>query len=80
MERQSLLALSEYVPGAQVLVGGKIVESKAILNIGLRQTGMKRWGLIIGHFAALTIRSTWLPPSKTHAKNVRSWPRVRSRR
>ena len=32
LERQSLLALSEYVPGAQVLVGGKIVESKGILK------------------------------------------------
>ena len=28
LERTSLLALSEYVPGAQVLVGGKIAESK----------------------------------------------------
>lgn len=32
LERQSLLALGEYVPGAQVLVGGKIVESKGILK------------------------------------------------
>ena len=32
LERQSLLALSEYVPGAQVLAGGKIVESKGILK------------------------------------------------
>lgn len=32
LERQSLLALSEYVPGAQVLVGGKIVESKGVLK------------------------------------------------
>jgi hypothetical protein len=32
LERTSLLALSEYVPGAQVLVGGKIVESKGILK------------------------------------------------
>ena len=32
LERQSLLALSEYVPGAQVLVGGKIAESKGILK------------------------------------------------
>ncbi|MCW5980039.1 MAG: DEAD/DEAH box helicase [Bryobacteraceae bacterium] len=32
LERQSLLALSEYVPGAQVIVGGKIVESKGILK------------------------------------------------
>lgn len=32
LERKSLLALSEYVPGAQVLVGGKIAESKGILK------------------------------------------------
>jgi DEAD/DEAH box helicase domain-containing protein len=32
LERQSLLALSEYVPGAQVLVGGKVAESKGILK------------------------------------------------
>jgi hypothetical protein len=32
LERASLLALSEYVPGAQVLVGGKIAESKGILK------------------------------------------------
>jgi DEAD/DEAH box helicase domain-containing protein len=32
LERQSLLALSEYVPGAKLLVGGKIVESKGILK------------------------------------------------
>jgi hypothetical protein len=32
LERQSLLALSEYVPGAQLLVGGKILESKGILK------------------------------------------------
>jgi Lhr-like helicase len=32
LERTSLLALSEYVPGAQVLVGGKLVESKGILK------------------------------------------------
>jgi len=32
LERASLLALGEYVPGAQVLVGGKIVESKGILK------------------------------------------------
>jgi hypothetical protein len=32
LERTSLLALSEYVPGAQVLVGGKIAESKGILK------------------------------------------------
>ncbi len=32
LERQSLLALGEYVPGAQVLVGGKIAESKGILK------------------------------------------------
>jgi DEAD/DEAH box helicase domain-containing protein len=32
LERTSLLALSEYVPGAQILVGGKIAESKGILK------------------------------------------------
>jgi hypothetical protein len=32
LERQSLLALSEYVPGAQVLAGGKVAESKGILK------------------------------------------------
>jgi hypothetical protein len=32
LERQSLLALAEYVPGAQVLVGGKIAESRGILK------------------------------------------------
>jgi len=32
LERTSLLALSEYVPGAQVLVGGKIAESRGILK------------------------------------------------
>jgi hypothetical protein len=32
LERQSLLALSEYVPGAQILVGGKVAESKGILK------------------------------------------------
>lgn len=32
LERTSLLALSEYVPGAQVLVGGKVAESKGILK------------------------------------------------
>jgi len=32
LERQSLLALSEYVPGAELLVGGKILESKGILK------------------------------------------------
>ncbi len=32
LERTSLLALSEYVPGAMVLVGGKIAESKGILK------------------------------------------------
>jgi len=32
LERQSLLALSEYVPGAALLVGGKILESKGILK------------------------------------------------
>ena len=32
LQRTSLLALSEYVPGAQVLVGGKIAESKGILK------------------------------------------------
>ncbi len=32
LERQSLLALGEYVPGAQVLVGGKLVVSKGILK------------------------------------------------
>ncbi|HEY6343012.1 MAG TPA: DEAD/DEAH box helicase [Bryobacteraceae bacterium] len=32
LERQSLLALSEYVPGAEVLVGGKVLESKGILK------------------------------------------------
>ncbi|MGH9436836.1 MAG: DEAD/DEAH box helicase [Terriglobia bacterium] len=32
LERQSLLALSEYVPGAEVLVGGKVAESKGILK------------------------------------------------
>lgn len=32
LERRSLLALSEYVPGAQVLVGGRLVESKGILK------------------------------------------------
>src|ERR1022692_2153815 len=31
-ERTSLLALNEYVPGAQVLVAGKIVESQGILK------------------------------------------------
>jgi hypothetical protein len=32
LERQSLIALSEYVPGAVLLVGGKILESKGILK------------------------------------------------
>jgi hypothetical protein len=32
LERTSLLALNEYVPGAQVLVAGKIVESQGILK------------------------------------------------
>ena len=32
LERTSLLALSEYVPGAQVLVGGMVVESRGILK------------------------------------------------
>ena len=32
LERSSLLALNEYVPGAMVLVGGKIAESKGILK------------------------------------------------
>jgi hypothetical protein len=32
LERSSLLALSEYVPGAMVLVGGKIAASKGILK------------------------------------------------
>ena len=32
LERQSLIALSEYVPGAELLVGGKVVESKGILK------------------------------------------------
>jgi hypothetical protein len=32
LERQSLLALAEYVPGAQVLAGGKVAESKGILK------------------------------------------------
>jgi DEAD/DEAH box helicase domain-containing protein len=32
LERQSLIALSEYVPGAELLVGGKVLESKGILK------------------------------------------------
>lgn len=32
LERQSLLALGEYVPGAEVIVGGKVLESKGILK------------------------------------------------
>jgi DEAD/DEAH box helicase domain-containing protein len=32
LERQSLIALSEYVPGAELLAGGKILESKGILK------------------------------------------------
>jgi hypothetical protein len=32
LERPSLLALNEYVPGALVLVGGKVVESRGILK------------------------------------------------
>jgi DEAD/DEAH box helicase domain-containing protein len=32
LERSSLLALSEYVPGAQVLVGGKVVTSRGVLR------------------------------------------------
>jgi DEAD/DEAH box helicase domain-containing protein len=32
LQRQSLLALSEYVPGAELLVGGKVLESKGILK------------------------------------------------
>ena len=32
LERQSLIALSEYVPGAVLLVGGKVLESKGILK------------------------------------------------
>ena len=32
LERASLLALSEYVPGAVVLVGGKVAESRGILK------------------------------------------------
>lgn len=32
LERQSLIALSEYVPGAVLLVGGKVLESKGLLK------------------------------------------------
>jgi hypothetical protein len=32
LERQSLIALSEYVPGAVLLVGGKVLQSKGILK------------------------------------------------
>jgi hypothetical protein len=32
LERQSLIALSEYVPGAELLVGGKVLESRGILK------------------------------------------------
>jgi DEAD/DEAH box helicase domain-containing protein len=32
LERQSLIALSEYVPGAVLMVGGKVLESKGILK------------------------------------------------
>ncbi len=32
LERQSLLALREYVPGAQIIVRGKIVESRGIMK------------------------------------------------
>lgn len=32
LERQSLIALSEYVPGAELLAGGKVLESKGILK------------------------------------------------
>jgi hypothetical protein len=51
LERQSLLALSEYVPGAQVLVGGRIVESKGILKHWTEANrdealGLNYWALI----------------------------------
>lgn len=32
LERQSLIALNEYVPGAELLAGGKVLESKGILK------------------------------------------------
>jgi DEAD/DEAH box helicase domain-containing protein len=56
LERQSLLALAEYVPGAQVLVGGKIAESRGILKHWTEQNrdealGLNYWALrcINGH-------------------------------
>src|SRR5262249_22699366 len=50
LERQSLLALAEYVPGAQVLVGGKIAEAKGILKHWTEQNrdealGLNYWAL-----------------------------------
>jgi hypothetical protein len=50
LERQSLLALAEYVPGAQVLVGGKLAESKGILKHWTEQNrdealGLNYWAL-----------------------------------
>jgi DEAD/DEAH box helicase domain-containing protein len=50
LERQSLLALAEYVPGAQVLVGGKIAESKGILKHWTEQNRDEALGL---HYWAL---------------------------
>ena len=45
LERQSLLALSEYVPGAQVLVGGKIVESYLFTGLNPNKNGPFNEGL-----------------------------------
>jgi DEAD/DEAH box helicase domain-containing protein len=50
LERQSLLALAEYVPGAQVLVGGKIAESRGILKHWTEENrdealGLNYWAL-----------------------------------
>jgi hypothetical protein len=50
LERQFLLALAEYVPGAQVLVGGKIAESRGILKHWTEENrdealGLNYWAL-----------------------------------
>ncbi|MCI0603728.1 DEAD/DEAH box helicase [bacterium] len=54
LERPSILALSEYVPGADVLVGGKVATSRGILKHWTdanrdRALGLENWALQCGN-------------------------------
>lgn len=68
LERQSMLALSEYVPGAELLVGGKILESKGILKHWTESSrdtalGLNQWALrcLNGHDYLSAVSSALCP-------------------